>query len=385
MRLTFRIRSDIEGDAQARAEPGKATMPRQPASKYDQPEREGTSDPFFSILIVNYNGGAYVQKALDSLARQTYRDFEVILIDNASADGSIDDLDSADLPAFTLLAEADNHGYAGGMNRAAARAKGTWLVGLNPDAVASPDWLAEIAAGIGRHPETHLFATAQYSLDDPRLLDGAGDAYLIFGIPWRGGFGRPADELPGEGECFSPCGAGAVYQRQVFEDAGGFDERFFCFCEDVDLGFRLKLAGERCIFLPRAIIHHVGGGLSGRTSDVTTYYGYRNRIWAYAKNMPSPLFWLSLPGHVVLSAYLLLRAVMTGRGGVTWRGMRDGIRDAAEVRRAGKAARQQRRISNWALARSMAWNPFVMSQHRVHVREVAGPAMLSGSSASEAL
>lgn len=355
-------------------------MTRQPNQV---PELSG--EPEFSVLIVNYNGGGYVQDALDSLAHQTCRDFEVILIDNASTDGSIDQLDTKGLPAFTLLAETENHGYAGGMNRAAAKASGQWLVGLNPDAVADATWLDEIRAGLKRHPETFMFASAQYDRADPDTLDGAGDAYLVFGMPWRGGFGRPASELPGEGECFSPCGAGGVFDRKVFLEHGGFDERFFCFCEDVDLGFRLRLAGETCVFLPKAVIHHVGGGLSGRASDFSIYHGCRNRIWTYAKDMPGPIFWLTLPGHITLSLYLLARGVMTGRVRQTWRGMRDGVLGAAEMRRMGRENRQGRAVPLWQLARSMAWNPFRMSQRKVHVRKQAEPAPLSGSSASEAL
>ena len=343
-----------------------------------------TRPPEFSVLIVNYNGGAYVQAALDSLARQACRDFEVILIDNASTDGSAETLNTSGLPAFTLLAETENHGYAGGMNIAARKAVGTWLVGLNPDAVADATWLDEIRAGAKRHPLATMFASAQYDMADPDKLDGAGDAYLIFGIPWRGGFGRPASELPGEGECFSPCGAGAVFNRRVFLEHGGFDDRFFCFCEDVDLGFRLRLAGETCVFLPKAMIRHVGGGLSGKTSDFSIYHGFRNRIWTYAKDMPGPIFWITLPGHIVLSVYLLVRGAMTGRFRQTWKGMRDGLLGAPGMRREGRTARQKAVVPLWKLARTMAWNPWRMSQHRVHVWEQDRTAV-SGSSASEAL
>ena len=226
-----------------------------------------------------------------------------------------------------------------------------------------------------------MFASAQFSLSDPALLDGAGDAYLIFGMPWRGGFGRSASELPREGECFSPCGAGAVFHRQTFLDHGGMDESFFCFCEDVDIGFRLRLSGFNCIFLPDAVIHHVGGGLSGRASDFAIYHGTRNRIWTYVKNMPALIYAVTLPGHVVLSLYLLTRAGMTGRLRPTWRGMRDGARHAFRKRQEGKPARQKV-PSLWPLARAMAWNPFRMSQRRVHVRELAKP--LNHSSAPEA-
>ncbi|WP_321491139.1 glycosyltransferase family 2 protein [uncultured Hyphomonas sp.] len=342
-------------------------------------------DPVFSVVIVNYNGGAYVQAALDSLGGQTRRDFEVLLVDNASTDGSVDNPDVADLPAFTLMAETENHGYARGTNLGARRAKGEWIVCLNPDAVADPDFLDKIADGIRRHPGVGMFASAQYNLEDPSLLDGAGDAYLIFGIPWRGGFLRPATEMPEEGECFSPCGAGAVFRRELFLAHGGFDEEFFCYCEDVDLGFRLRLAGDTCIFLPRAVIHHVGGGLSGRASDFSIYHGTRNRVWTYAKDMPGPILWLTLPGHITLSLYLLMRGAMVGRVRETWRGMRDGLKDAARMRRKGQETRRSSRVPLWRLARTMAWNPWRMSQHRVHVRKLSGNGPVSSPSASEAL
>ncbi|MCA8901956.1 MAG: hypothetical protein KDA53_11980, partial [Hyphomonas sp.] len=120
-------------------------------------------------------------------------------------------------------------------------------------------------------------------------------------------------------------------------------------------------------------------------SEFSLYHGCRNRIWTYAKNMPGPVFWLTLPGHVTLSAYLLVRSAMTGRFGPTWRGMRDGLKGAAEMRRKGRAGRQARAVPVWSLVRAMAWNPFRMSQRRVHVREPDAPAPLSGSNASEAL
>jgi len=359
------------------------TLPDTPRNMYG---KGAPKCPRFSIIIVNFNGGRHVQHALDSLARQTVRDFEVLLVDNGSTDGSVDRLRTDGLPAFTLMAESKNHGFAGGNNLAARAATGDWIACLNPDAIADARWLEEIVSGQARHPDVRMFASAQFDAADPMALDGAGDAYLIFGIPWRGGFGRAASELPSEGECFSPCGASAVFDRRIFLEHGGFDEKFFCFCEDVDLGFRLRLAGENCMFLPKAIIHHVGGGLTGRASDFSIYHGTRNRIWTYVKNMPAPIFWITIPGHVALSVYLLARGVMTGRVRQTWRGMRDGLLGAARMRRNGQEARR-RRVSSWQLVRAMAWNPFRMSQRKVHVRETSLPsaAPVTGSSASATL
>jgi N-acetylglucosaminyl-diphospho-decaprenol L-rhamnosyltransferase len=323
--------------------------------------------PEFSVLIVNYNGGDFVQRALDSLAVQTRRDFEVILVDNASSDGSAERLDTSELPAFRLMAEAENHGFARANNLGAGRAKGGWLVLLNPDAEARPDWLDQIASGIARHPGVSSFASLQLAMGREGVLDGAGDNYLAFGIPWRGGYGRPTTEVPAEGECFSPCGAGAIYHRQTFLDAGGFDERLFCFCEDVDLGFRLRLQGETCIFLPNAVIDHYGGGSSDKVGGFAVRLGTRNRLWVYLKNMPLVPLIIGAPLHVAMTALILARGVMTGRFGATWAGLIEGLGGLGPVLSQRRQVQATRTDTLGALGRAMTWNPLVMLQRKVRV------------------
>ena len=323
--------------------------------------------PEFSVIIVNFNAGAFLQGAIDSLKAQTYRNFEVILIDNASTDGSLGTLDTDGLPAFMMMREAENHGFARGNNLAAARARGAWIALLNPDARASPGWLAALHRAAAAHPETRTFASAQFLLDDPGTLDGAGDAYLLFGFPWRGGFGRAAGELPGPGFCFSACGASAVYDRDLFLSAGGFDERFFCYCEDVDLGFRLQLLGEDCRFVPDAVIEHAGSAISGRESEFSTYHGTRNRVWTYAKNMPAGLLALTLPGHIALTLYILARNSFTPRFLPMLRGLCDGVSGSFRLR-ISPQWRVMPRAPSRDIAQLMAWNPIRMSQRRVHVR-----------------
>ncbi len=331
--------------------------------------------PLFSVVIVNFNGGAHVQTAVASLAVQTRRDFELIIIDNGSTDGSFDALNVSGVPDVTAIPANANLGFAMGNNKAAARARGTWLVLLNPDAVAEPDWLDEIAAGIARHPGVTMFACTQIDSEDPRRLDGAGDAYFGFGIPWRGGFGRPIDELPGEGTCFSPCGASAVFRRDVFLSHGGFDERMFCYCEDVDLGFRLRLAGHRCVFLDRARVAHTGSAIAGRQSAFAVYHGTRNRLWTYVKNMPLSLLILTLPGHVAISLYLLARAHAIGRFGATWRGLVDSLLGLGPVLADRRSGAARRRAGLGELAAAMSWNPFRLRGRRPDVRPLkASPA-----------
>lgn len=329
--------------------------------------------PDFSVLIVNYNGGAYVQGALDSLKRQTHRSFEVILLDNASGDGSADGLDADGLPAFTLMRETENHGFARGNNLAAAQARGRWLALLNPDAAARPDWLAEVLEGTMRHPGVTSFACTQLWMHDETKLDGAGDNYLGFGIPWRGGYHRPAAEIPPEGTCFSPCGASAVYHRDTFAAAGGFDERLFCFCEDIDLGFRLRLEGGSCVFLPDAVVSHAGGGLSDKVSGFAVRYGTRNRLWVYLKCMPTALLIATLPGHIALTIAILLRGLMTGRVGDAMKGLVEAVRGLGPVWEDRRVVQAHRTASLGSLTRAMVWNPLKMLGRGIAVRPVSSP------------
>ncbi len=325
-------------------------------------------EPFFSVLIVNFNAGDLLQAAINSLKIQTFRDFEVVIVDNDSEDQSAENLDVEGLPAIRVLRENQNHGFARGNNLAAETANGQWLALLNPDAVADENWLTEIHAATARHDSCRVFACSQINMDAPELLDGAGDAYFAFGIPWRGGFEHPISELPSkDSHCFSPCGASAVYERSLFLEMGGFDERFFCYCEDVDLGMRLQLSDEKCVFLPGAVIHHKGSATSGRYSYFTMYHGFRNRTWAYLKNMPLSVLLLTLPGHLILMLYIYARntghANLKGMRKGMWHGLKDGWalrwKNDYKVKPSTKAT--------WNLVRSMAWNPALLSNRGVHV------------------
>jgi GT2 family glycosyltransferase len=126
-------------------------------------------------------------------------------------------------------------------------------------------------------------------------------------------------------EVFAPCAAAALYRRSTVVDVGGFDEKFFCYVEDVDLGFRLRLAGHRCLYVPQAVATHVGSAATGKKSDFCVYHGHRNLVWTFVKNMPGILFWLLLPLHVLLNLLTIAWFALGGRGGVIWRAKRDAL------------------------------------------------------------
>jgi GT2 family glycosyltransferase len=313
-----------------------------------QPLAEAESAPLVSVVIVSYQSAATLERCLDAVAAQSFTDFEVLLIDNASPDGAGAG-EAGRRPRIRFFPQTENLGFAAANNLAARAARGRWLALLNPDAFAKPDWLAQLIAGAGRHPSVRCFGSLQLNAENEEIMDGAGDVMTIAGIPYRGGYGLKRRPIP-EGEIFSACAAAMLIDRALFLQHGGFDERFFCYCEDVDLGYRLRLAGERVMILPDAVVAHVGGGSSGPRSKFATYHGARNRVWTYVKNTPPLLFWLTLPLHVAITLMLVVLATRRGLSRVTWCGALAGVEQAGAMRR-------QSRARSISVARVTAKNP----------------------------
>jgi GT2 family glycosyltransferase len=265
------------------------------------------------VVIVTANAGPLLGQALDHLSRQTLQPASVIIVDNASTDGSVDAAEQRHTEVEVVRLDT-NVGFAAANNLAARRAEDCeWIALLNPDAFPAPTWLEELVAAAESHPGYSFFAS-RLDAADASTLDGRGDSYHVSGWAWQRDHGAPRTDVE-EGpphEVFSPCAAAAMYRREAFLEAGGFDERFFCYAEDTDLSFRLRLAGHRCLYVPQALVEHVGSATTGRESDFGIYHAHRNLVWTYFKNMPSPLVWLYLPQHVLMN--LLVIAWFSARG-----------------------------------------------------------------------
>lgn len=218
-------------------------------------------------------------------------------MDNASNDGSPDDILLPD-ERFRLIRLKKNVGFAAANNLGAWLQPSEFIGTLNPDAFPEPNWLEKLLVSAQKHPDCGAFGSTQLFDHDPSLWDGAGDSVFFAGIPWRGGHGHFVRELPNEYEVFSPCAAAALYVSRTFWKVGGFDEDFFCFCEDVDLGFRIRLLGKRCLQVTGAVVKHVGGGASRNVSLLTEYYEHRNAFWMQMKNYPTTILFLTLIPHI---------------------------------------------------------------------------------------
>lgn len=327
------------------------------------------TQPFVSVIVVNYNAGSRLEKCLAHLGAQSFGDFETIVVDNASSDGSAAAVERSERPA-RLIEAGGNLGFAAANNLAAKEARGTWLAFLNPDAYADLDWLAAFRRGCDAYPDVAAFGSAQLDAADPSRIDGAGDVCHAFGLHYRGWFGWPSSSLPEDGECFSPCAAAAFYRRETFLALGGFDERFFCYAEDMDLGFRLRLEGGRAIQLKDARVYHEGSGVTGRASDFAVYYGARNRLWMYYKSLPLTVFLLTAPFHAAVNLALLIRWGAAGRFSAYWRGVRDGVTGLKALREDRRSIAARRRLSPAAVAGLLTWSPLKLVRRGGDLRPV---------------
>lgn len=275
-----------------------------------------STHPEVSIVIVTWNSAKHLPRCLACLRAQTFQDFELILVDNGSTDGTAEGIQEKhpDLD-IKVIALEKNLGFATANNLGARMARGKWLVLLNADAFPEPDWLEKLLSAARENPEFTFFSSRQIQFDKPDLLDGAGDSYHVSGLAWRRYYNHNRQKYGTRPEeVFGACAAAALYKRECFLTVNGFDEDYFSYFEDVDLSFRLRLAGGRCLYVPQATVHHVGSASSGKMSDFVIYHGHRNLEWTYLKNMPWPLLLLYLPLHIAMGLYFLISFTLKGKG-----------------------------------------------------------------------
>ena len=275
--------------------------------------------PLISVVIPSYNGARLLEACLQSLLRQTCDSVEIVVVDNASTDDTAQ-IVSRIAPAAILLRMPRNLGFAGAANAGIREARGAWIALLNNDTEAEADWLSECIAAASRHPEASFLACRILEFKSRELVYSAGDCFLRAGIGYRRGQHRPdQDNYRREEEIFSACGCAALYRRSVLEERGGFDERFFAYLEDVELGIRLRIAGHCGWYVPKAVVYHHGGGTSGgEFSPLAVRLRTRNALLLIMKCLPvriirrcalpvlfTQLFWFArVLGHRRLWSYL---------------------------------------------------------------------------------
>ncbi len=299
-----------------------------------------------SIVIPNWNGARFLPTCLDSLQKQTYPETEIILVDNASTDGS-QALLERDYPWVTLIALDTNRGFTGACNAGIEAAHGEFIALLNNDTEVAPGWVLAVVDAFTRHPDAGSVASKMLLFDQRDHFHTAGDYFTVDGRAGnRGVWEKDEGQFDREDYVFSACGGSAVYRRAMLDQIGRLDDDFFFSGEDVDIGWRAQLAGWRCLYTPAAIVYHrlsaTGGGVTA------SYYDGRNLLYILAKNYPAEL-WRKHGGSVIRSQMrLALEALRAWRGQAArarLRGMLAGLLSLPRMWKKRRAVQATRRVA----------------------------------------
>jgi GT2 family glycosyltransferase len=280
-----------------------------------------------SVIIPNWNGRHHLTRCLPALRRQTYRDFEAIVVDNGSTDDSVTWL-AHKYPDVRVLRNPRNVGFAAANNQAIRATDSPYVVALNNDTEPAKEWLAELVATVETDAVVGMVASQMLLAHAPDVIDSAGIEVDWSGTAWQRRRGEPADKDGAPEEVFGPCAGAALYRRTMLDEIGLFDEDFFTYYEDVDLAWRARNAGWRCLYAPRARVCHVHSATGRQDLSRKRYLIGRNKVWTLIKNYPWPdvlLWWPLILGFelaAVLYALLIERDRFPAWGRLAgWRGL----------------------------------------------------------------
>lgn len=278
-----------------------------------------------SIIIPNYNGKHFLQPCLESLSKQSYQQFETIVVDNHSTDGSVEYMKEY-YPDVKIIVLDQNRGFSAAVNAGICHSSAPYVILLNNDTIVDPHFVKELLLAIRQSPRIFSVSSKMIQMYHPKLIDSAGDLYTLAGWGICRGTGRPVNNYTQPDKIFSACAGAAIYRRSVFRKIGYFDESHFAYLEDMDVGYRARIYGYENRYCPTAIVHHVGSGTSGsKYNNFKVKLSARNSVWLIYKNMPLPQFILNI---LPLTAGYMVKALFfykIGFGKDYIRGVKEGL------------------------------------------------------------
>jgi GT2 family glycosyltransferase len=275
----------------------------------------GMSHPSISVIIANYNGAEYLRDCLSSLGAQTFRDFEVIVVDNGSTDDSLA-LIKREFSWAKVIPLDSNTGFAAGNNVGIAASSAQFIATLNNDTIVGDEWLAALHEAALSDENVGMVASKIFLGKEGKELDSAGMLVYPDGMSRQRGRGATDEGQFDTGEeVLFPSACAALYRREMLDAIGLFDEDFFSYCEDSDLGLRARLAGWKAVLAPRAVVRHLYSATGGKYSEFKAFYVERNRFWVLLKVFP--LSWmLTFPFYTLWRYIIQSYGLFSGRGSV---------------------------------------------------------------------
>lgn len=298
-----------------------------------------------SVVIPNYNGEAYILECIESIYRQMEIKKNIIVVDNHSTDHSIS-LIKSHFPDITLMINPENYGFAYAVNQGIKECRTQFVILLNNDAFVRPGFVKKLYECINQDEKIFSVSSKMLSFHDPNMIDNAGDQFCITGWAFKTGDGDDAHKHLKQRVVFSACAGAAIYRMSVFEEIGYFDENFFAYLEDVDIGFRANLYGYKNLFCPEAEVLHVGSATSGATkyNNFKVKISARNNVYVLYKNLPVVLLVVNLPFLIIGFLIKILFFVKKGFGKQYLAGLSEGFRTLNTVKRTNMKLRN---VKNW--------------------------------------
>ncbi|MCI8948708.1 MAG: glycosyltransferase family 2 protein [Lachnospiraceae bacterium] len=288
-------------------------------------------DKKVTVIIPNYNGLTYMEECMEALKNQSCKDFDILVIDNGSEDGSAEWLKEHQIPSVFLT---ENKGFSGAVNLGIQNSTTPYVILLNNDTKADKHYIREMIRAVEQSPRIFSVSSKMVQMYHPDLMDDAGDMYCLLGWAYQRGVGRSSSGYGRPCRVFAACAGAAIYRREVFCQIGYFDEMHFAYLEDIDVGYRARIAGYDNIYCPTALVYHVGSGTSGsKYNSFKVKLAARNSVYLNYKNMPWPQLMFNLPG--ILAGIGLKYGFFNklGFGKDYLEGLKEGIRTAKNCRK----------------------------------------------------
>ena len=297
-----------------------------------------------TIVIPNYNGKHFMEPCLSSLSEQTYKDFHILVVDNASSDGSIEYMEE-NYPDIELIKLQKNYGFSKAVNIGIQHSRTPYVILLNNDTTVDTRYVEEMVKAIEKSPKIFSVSSKMIQMYHPELIDSAGDLYTLLGWGVCRGCGRPVSNYTKYDEIFTACAGAAIYRRSVVDEIGYFDENHFAYLEDIDIGYRARIYGYYNMYCPTALVYHVGSGTSGsKYNSFKVKLAARNNLYLNYKNMPClQLIINAIPiAAGIFVKYSFFRKLGFGKDYLE--GLKEGIRTAKKCK---KVAYRPERLKNY--------------------------------------
>ncbi|MBP5298155.1 MAG: glycosyltransferase family 2 protein [Lachnospiraceae bacterium] len=277
-----------------------------------------------SVVIPNYNGLKFLPTCLASLALQTVTDFEVIVVDNGSTDGSLEYLSKH--PEVKVIAFPENTGFCKAVNEGIKASNAEYVILLNNDTKAYNTYVEYLLKAIEKDEQIFSVNPQMLSMDYPGRIDDAGDLYCALGWAFARGKGKRKELYDTPKEIFASCGGASIYRRKIFDEIGLFDETHFAYLEDLDVGYRALIHGYKNLYYPDAKVLHVGSGASGsRYNEFKVRLSSANSVYVIGKNMPLLQWVINLPFLFIGFNIKILFFIRRGLGGTYFKGLFRGM------------------------------------------------------------